>query len=249
MVNAPASPSILFLIAARGGSKGIPGKNLRQIGGLTLVGFKARAAQKCGACTRLIISTDSAVIQSEAKRLGVEVPFTRPAELATDTATSESVLAHAVAWIEENERQRYDAIMLLEPASPFATGAHLAAAIDLYTTRGAELVVGMRATDPASVFVGAQTENSSIADIVDGLNSAASRRRQDQQSEWTMNGALYLVGWDAFKESGKVYGNPEKCFGLLMDHWHSLEIETPEGLALAEFAAEKGYLDLSPWKE
>jgi CMP-N,N'-diacetyllegionaminic acid synthase len=249
MVNAPAAPSVLFLIAARGGSKGIPGKNLRQVAGLTLVGFKARAAQKCSACTRLIISTDSAEIQSEAKRLGVEVPFTRPAELATDTATSESVLAHAIAWIEENERRSYDAIMLLEPASPFATDAHLTAAIDLYTARSADLVVGMRATDPASMFIGPQSESGSIANIVGGLNNVASRRRQDQQSEWTMNGALYLVGWEALKEGGKVYGTPEKCFGLLMDRWHSLEIETPEDLALAEFAAGKGYLDLSPWKE
>ncbi len=248
MVNASAVPSVLFLIAARGGSKGVPGKNLRQIEGLSLVGFKARAAQNCGACRRLIISTDSAEIQDEARRFGVEVPFTRPAELATDTASSESVVAHTIAWIEENEGQSYDAVMLLEPASPFATSDHLSAAINLYAARQADLVVGMRATEPATLFIGEQPDSGSIAGIVGSMNAAAGRRRQDQRPEWTMNGALYLIGWEAFKASGKIYGTAEKCYGLLMDRWHSLEIETPEDLALADFAAKGGYLDLSPWK-
>jgi len=126
-----------------------------------------RAAQKCSACTRLIISTDSAEIQGEAKRLGVEVPFTRPAEFATDTASSESVLSYTIAWIEKNEGRSYDAVMLLEPASPFATAAHLTAAIELYAARKADLVAGMRATYPASVFIGMQTDNGSIASIVE----------------------------------------------------------------------------------
>ena len=63
-----------------------------------------------------------------------------------------------------------------------------------------------------------------------------------------MNGALYLFRWDAFRATGKIYGAPEKCFGVLMDHWHSLEIEGASDLEMAEFAVEKGYLDLGPWK-
>ena len=77
---------ILFLITARGGSKGVPGKNLRELGGISLVGFKAISAKKSKYCSRLIISTDSPEIQENARRYGVEVPFTRPAELASDTA-------------------------------------------------------------------------------------------------------------------------------------------------------------------
>ena len=248
MVNAESAPSVLFLIAARGGSKGVPGKSLRQIAGLSLVGYKARAAQKCAACVRLIISTDSAEVQREAERLGIEVPFTRPDELATDTAPSESVVTHTISWIEENEARGYDAVMLLEPTSPFATDAHLTSAVDLYAAHDADLVAGMRTTEPASLFVGEQPEGGSIADIVGKLNRTEGRRRQNQPPEWTMNGALYLIGWEAFKASGKIYGAPEKCFGLLMDRWHSIEIETPDDLAFAEFAAENGYLDLSPWQ-
>jgi len=242
-----SSPSVLFLIAARGGSKGVPGKNLRRIGELSLLGYKARAALRCDDCKRLIVSTDSLDIQDEARRMGVEVPFTRPSELATDTASSESVVAHAIAWIEEHENRAYDAIMLLEPSSPFATADHLSAAIELFTARGADLVVGMRSSEPHSLFVGTQLDDGSIAPIVKNLAKASGVRRQDQKPEWTINGALYLFGWDAFKKSGKIYGSPEKCYGLLMDHWHSMEIETPDDLALAEFAVKKGLIDCSHW--
>ena len=249
MVNASAAPSVLFLITARGGSKGVPNKNLQRIADLSLVGYKARAAQKCSICDRLIISTDNTEIQKEAERFGVEAPFTRPGEIATDMASSESVIAHTIAWIENNEHRSYDAIMLLEPASPFATSDHLMAALDLYVARNADLVVGMRAVEPASVFVDQRTNDGAIANIVNRLNSTSDHQRQNQQSEWTMNGALYLFGWEAFKASGKIYGAPEKSYGLMMDRWHSLEIETPEDLALAQFAVEKGYIDPSTWKE
>ncbi|TAL04684.1 MAG: acylneuraminate cytidylyltransferase family protein [Rhodospirillaceae bacterium] len=240
-------PTILFLITARGGSKGLPGKNLRQIEGLSLVGYKARAARKFDPSARLIISTDSPDIQFEAAKHGVETPFLRPAELASDTATSASVVQHAMAWIESNEKRTYDAVMLLEPSSPFATPAHFREAITLYTARNADLVVGMRAMEPHSTYVGPCLDNGSIAPIVDKLNRASGLRRQDQGEEWTMNGALYLFRWSAFKATGKIYGAPEKCFGLLMDRYHSIEIESAEDLALATFCAEKGYIDLSPW--
>jgi len=247
MTRVPATPTVLFLITARGGSKGLPGKNLRPIRGLSLVGYKARAARAFDPQARLIISTDSHEIQEEARRHGVEVPFTRPPELAGDTATSASVVAHAMAWIEKHESRTYDAIMLLEPSSPFATSGHFRDAIALYTANAADLVVGMRAMEPHSTFVGPQLNNGSIAPIVEKMNRAQGVRRQDQGHEWTMNGALYLFGWNAFKSTGKIYGAPEKCFGLLMDRYHSMEIESAEDLALATFYAEHGYVDLSPW--
>jgi len=167
--------------------------------------------------------------------------------LATDTATSASVVLHAMDWIERNEQRSYDAIMLLEPSSPFATPDHFREAVALYTARNADLVVGMRAMEPHSTYVGPRSASGSIAPIVEKLYRAQGLRRQDQGEEWTMNGALYLFRWSAFKSSGKIYGAPEKSFGLLMDRYHSVEIEAAEDLALAEFYAEKKYIDLTPW--
>ena len=241
------APFVLYLIVARGGSRGLPGKNLRRIGGLSLVGFKAQAAKAAPSCSRLMISTDSTEIQDEARRHGVEVPFTRPATLANDTATSASVVAHAVDWIEREEGRSYEAIMLLEPSSPFATPQHFEAAVDMYKSRYADLVVGMRAAEPPTTFIGTRGPDNAIAPIVHKMNAAAGLRRQDQPEEWTMNGALYLFRWSAFKASTKIYGAPDKCFGLMMDRWHSIEIETAADLAFAEFAVAQGYLDTSPW--
>ena len=112
---------VLFVITARGGSKGLPGKNLREIGGLSLIGYKANSAQSCKYCNRVVISSDDNAIINEANKYGVEAPFIRPKSLATDQASSDSVISHLIEWIEEKENDSYDAIMLLEPSSPFAT--------------------------------------------------------------------------------------------------------------------------------
>lgn len=245
-VTAPLD--ILFLIAARGGSKGVPGKNLKKVGGLSLLGYKARSAQACAGCSRLILSTDSNEIQAEGRALGVDVPFIRPAELATDDAPSDGVVAHAMDWIEANEGESYDAVMLLEPASPFSTAEHYDQAIALFQKNNADLVVGLRELETYSVFTGALPDNRSIATIVEQMHAEIGLRRQDQPVEVTMNGAFYLIGWEAFRRTGKIYGDPAGCYGVVMDRWHSLEIETPEDLALAEFAVTQSYLDVSPWQ-
>ncbi len=244
----PLSPSVLFLLVGRGGSKGVPGKNLRQIGGISLVGYKAIAAKKSAYCSRLIVSSDSAEIQAEAKRYGAEVPFTRPAELANDTASSNDVILHAMDWIKRNDGRTYDGVMLLEPSSPFARADHFDAAIKLFYERDADLVVGMRETEVSSIFVGTLGNDSSIAPIVESMLRNQNLRRQDQKPEVTMNGALYLIRWQAMKESKKVYSNPNKSFGLVMDRMHSIEIETPHDLAFAEFAVDRGMLDISHWR-
>lgn len=238
---------ILFVIAARGGSKGVPGKNLKRIADLSLLGYKARSAQACAGCSRLILTTDAKDIQQEGRALGVEVPFTRPAELATDEAPSDGVIAHAMDWVEQDEGKTYDAVMLLEPASPFSTAAHYDEAIDLFQQNNADLVVGLRELETYSVFTGALPDNGSIASIVEKMHAAKGLRRQDQPIEVTMNGAFYLMSWEAFRRTGKIYGDPAGCYGVVMDRWHSLEIETPEDLALAEFAVAQSYLDVGPW--
>jgi CMP-N-acetylneuraminic acid synthetase len=239
---------VLFLLVGRGGSKGLPGKNLREIGGLSLIGYKALAARKSRHCTRLIVSSDSADIRAEAKRHGAEVLFERPAELATDTASSNDVVLHAMDWIETHEKRRYDAIMLLEPSSPFARPEHFDEAVELFVARKAALVVGMRETEVASIFVGTLGSDGSIGGIVEKMLKSAAQRRQDQPPEVTMNGALYLIGWEAMRKHRKVYADPDASYGMLMDRLHSIEIESAADLAYASYVIEHGMLDASPWR-
>jgi len=242
------SAQVLFLLVGRGGSKGLPGKNLREIGGLSLIGYKARAALQSRYCARLIVSSDSAEIRAEAVRHGAEALFERPPELATDTASSNDVILHAMDWIEAHEGRRYDAIMLLEPSSPFARPEHFDEAVELFVARKASLVVGMRETEVASVFVGTLGDHGSIGGIVEKMLRTPAQRRQDQAPEVTMNGALYLIGWEAMRKHRKVYADPSASYGILMDRLHSIEIESAADLAYASYVVEHGMLDASPWR-
>ena len=238
---------ILYLVVGRGGSKGVPRKNLQTVGGRSLVAYKAMAAKRSRYCGRLIVSSDDPAIETEAVRHGAECLFRRPAELASDTARSDDVVLHALKWMEANEGQSFEAVMLLEPSSPFATPDHLDAAVELFAERTADLVVGLRETEIASLFVGPLGEDGSIAPIVDRLLHAEDLRRQDQRPEVTMNGGLYLVRSATLRETGRIYARPQSTYGIVMDRLHSIEIEVPLDLAFARLVADKGMLDLSPW--
>jgi len=239
---------VLYLIVARGGSKGVPNKNIRELGGISLVGFKALAARKSCSCSRLIISTDSPAIQENARQYGVEVPFTRPAELATDTAGTEDVIWHAMQFIEAEGRDTFDAIMLCEPSAPFARSCDFDEAVDLMMKQNANLVVGMRAVTVASVFVGPMDAEGRITSIIDKMAGLTGLARQQVQQEYTMNGALYLIRWDYFKKIRHRYKDRDHSYGLEMPWQYSVEIDEPMDLAWAEFLITQGHIDLSHWR-
>lgn len=241
---------ILFLLTARGGSKRIVGKNLRTLKGLSLVGFKIIAAKQSRYCSRIIVSTDSPEIQAEARKYGADIPFNRPVELATDAASSFDVISHAMKWIEQQTNERYDAIMLLEPSSPFARASDYDAAVELMLSKEANVVVGLREVEVNSVFVGSLDEEGRIKHIVHKMQKTGKRhfRGQDYSPEYTMNGALYLFKWDYFMKHGTIYADPEKSFGYIMDRFHSIEIDEAIDLSWAEFLLEKGLVNFSQWK-
>ena len=226
----------------------MPDKNLRQIEGISLVGFKAISAQRSKNCTRLIISTDSKEIQEDAQAYGVEVPFTRPAELATDTASSVDVIAHAMEWIEENTDEEYDAVMLLEPSSPLTRSFDYDNAIAIMEEHNANVVVGIRETAINSMFLGPTDEKGRITPIINQIRDREKTRRQDVAQEYTMNGGLYLFRWDFFKKHKKIYHDPDNTYGYLMDRHHSIEIDELIDLQWIEFLVANDYVDISHWK-
>ena len=231
--------SVLYLITARGGSKGVPGKNLRKIGGMSLVAWKANAAkQVITGDDRLVISTECPEIQKEARRNNVEVPFTRPAELATDTASSADVIRHALGALNTH----HDTVVLLEPSAPFTTPEHFVTALTMKEAKNAHLIVGMKHTEPHTTFIGEQPNDDFVTPIIVKMDRVGRNlRRQDLRQEWTMNGALYVFDTDMFMETGSIYGGARN-YGLLMDRWNSIEIDTLHDLEMAEYAHGKGYV-------
>ena len=240
--------NILFLITARGQSKGVPRKNLRQIGGISLLGFKAISALRSKFCTRLILSTEDPEIQEDGRKYGAEVLFTRPSELATDTASSFDVIRHAIDWTESNLQERFEAIMLLEPSAPFATASDFDNAVELMLKQNASAVIGMRKTEVHSTYVAPFDDDGRIEELINKVENLKYLRRQDMRTEYTANGALYLFKWDLFKQHHTMYADGKNSYGYVMDRYHSIEIDEPMDLEWAEFLVEKGYIDLTPWR-
>ncbi len=131
---------VLGIVTARGGSKGVPGKNVRLLGGKPLLAWTADAARGATRLTRTIVSTDDAAIADVARACGLDVPFIRPSELATDAAPTLPVMQHAIAELEA-AGDHYDAICLLQPTSPFRPSSLIDACIDRIETSGADCVV------------------------------------------------------------------------------------------------------------
>jgi len=119
------SLNVVAIIPARGGSKGLSRKNVRLLAGKPLIAYTIESAKQCPLIHRVIVSTDDAEIAQVARQFGAEVPFIRPAELATDYASTESVLKHAVEWIEENEGYPVDIMVFLQPTDIFRKKAML----------------------------------------------------------------------------------------------------------------------------
>jgi len=235
----------LFLITARGGSKGVPRKNLRKIGGLSLLGFKIRSALASKHCDRVVVSTDSEEIAAEALALGAEVPFMRPDELATDNASSFDVVRHAMDFCEA-AGEAYDGIMLLEPSSPFAMGTDYDAAIELFERERASLVVGVVHHKINTVYI-AEMEGTCIAPIIDKLISIKNTNRQSKAPQFTMNGTFYLFPWNVLRDHETIYWDRAGSHGIVMEPERSIEIDEEMDLVWAEFLVERGIVSMDPW--
>ena len=226
---------VLWLLVGRGGSKSVPGKNLRRIGGRTLIEHKLGGAIAAGA-TDIVVSSDSAEIRGVAMHYGASREIVRPPELASDEATTASVVRHALETLGES----YDAVMLLECSTPYTRAATYQEALRMMTEKDADLVVGMRRSEPHTAFIGEQREDASVTPIILQFQRMA-RRRQDFAPLWTMSGGLYLFRTEMFLKTDDIYAGAPNI-GVMQSRWEGLEIDTPDDLALAEFAYERGYV-------
>lgn len=236
----------LFLITARGGSKGVPKKNIYEIGGLPLLVYKAIAARNSNFCTRLIISTDSEEIVVVAKRYGIEVPFIRPDELATDTANSMDVIINAMEWIERNDVVKYDVLCLLEPSTPFLTPDDVNQAIALYQDKNALGILGVKKVKDHSIFVASIGDDLNMSKHYEKMRGNYHTPRQQLIPEYTMNGAIYIANWDYLKENRTFHSH--RTYAYIMPDERSIEIDEMNDLYYASFLVEEGLIDINNWK-
>ncbi len=237
---------ILYVVTARGGSKGVPKKNVKEIGGLPLVAYKIISAKRTKFEKRIIVSTDDNEIAEVSKRYGAEVPFIRPDYLASDTASSMDVVSHAIEWIDNNDMQKYDYVCMLEPSSPFMSYRQMDEALDMMIERDADTMLGMKLVDVSSVFIHPLDNNGHLSNHYNAIRNMKSVRRQDQVPEYTMNGCIYVAKYEYFKNNKSFHS--VNSVPYIMPEEFSIEIDSPLNLLFARFLAENGAIDLSDWK-
>jgi CMP-N,N'-diacetyllegionaminic acid synthase len=189
--NKCSQAAILGLIPARGGSKAIPRKNLLPLANKPMVAWTIDAASEAGVFDRLILSTDDAEIAQLGRKLGIEVPFLRPADLATDGSTSVDVCIHALEWLEGNENYRPDFIMLLQPTSPLRSATDIRASVELAAVRQANSVVSICEVHHHPSWMKILDNEGHLRNLF--AHTSAPTRRQDLFPVFALNGAIYLA--------------------------------------------------------
>lgn len=181
---------VLGIVPARGGSKGLPGKHLLQAAGRPLIAWTIAAAHGARDIDRTVLSSDDEAIMAMARAFDCDVPFRRPIELASDTATSIDVVLHAVDALPG-----YDVVVLLQPTSPLRTAADIEAAFATFATSGAPACVSVAPVVQSPYWMYQLSDGNTLRTIVEIPASAT--RRQDLPTVYALNGAIYIadINW------------------------------------------------------
>lgn len=217
----------LVVIPARGGSKGIPHKNIKPLGGKPLIQYTIEAAREIFDDQAICVSTDDIRIKEVVEKTGLKVPFLRPKELSTDSIGTYEVLLHAIDYFESKSRY-FDTIVLLQATSPFRTAAHIKEAMALYN-KSCEMVISVKETKANPYYVLHEENNEGWL-----IKSKSGNffRRQDCPKVYEVNGAIYIANLSLLKQ--KPMREFTKIRKYVMDEMNSHDIDTPLDWIVAE---------------
>lgn len=222
-------------MVGRGGSKGIPRKNLRLLAGKPLVAYAVLPGKESKHIDRLIISSDDDEIIKTAVSYGAEAPFKRPTELAADTTKALPVIQHAVAFCEKEEGRRYDFIAYLEPTGPLKIAADVDGAIEKAVDSGADSVVGLGELEDAHPIRVKKIVNGRIESYC--FPEPEGLRRQDQEKAYIRNGSIYVFNRDNIMERNSLYGKISLPY--VMPRERSVNIDEEVDFLVAEYFLKK----------
>lgn len=235
------SPAILGVITARGGSKGIPGKNIKELGGKPLIAYSIEAGKKSALITDLIVSTDDAEIARIAEQWGARVPFMRPPELAGDEVSHLPVIQHAIQEMEERMRCRYDYCVILQPTSPLRFVEDIDKTLHKLISSGADsavTVVKVHSVHPIKIK---KLDGDRVLPYV--VPEEEGMRRQDFPAAFRRSGAVYAMRRATIMEKNRLYG--DYIVGYETPKDRSIDIDEPADMILAEYMLgelrKKGY--------
>lgn len=218
----------LYIIPARGGSKGIPGKNIKPLAGKPLIAYSIDVARQLAPDCDICVTTDDTDIINTVESMGLKVPFVRPAELATDHSGTYEVLLHALDFYE-SKGIHYDRMVLLQPTSPFRTVEDVTNCINLYTSE-VDMVVSVKQASANPYYNAFETDVDGFLHISKGDGNYT--RRQDAPKVWEYNGAVYVINTDSLKKMPlNKFTRRRMCE---MSQEHSIDLDTPTDWLIAE---------------
>lgn len=222
---------LLALILARGGSKGIPRKNIKLLAGKPLLGWTINAVKQAGGIHRIVVSTEDEAIASVARTLGAEVPFIRPRSLSADDTPSIEPVLHALEQLPE-----VDWVLLLQPTSPLRTAEDIEGIVQLCIERSAMSAVSVSEVHTHPYWMFTRDGEKRLQPLVSEQPKIT--RRQDLPPAYALNGALYLAQRDWLIEQRRFVG-PD-TLGYVMPRERSVDLDTPQDWGRVEYLIEQG---------
>jgi CMP-N-acetylneuraminic acid synthetase len=217
--------SVLALIPARAGSKGVPGKNTRALAGKPLLHYSCRCALESDQVTRTIVSTDCEQIAATARSGGAETPFLRPPELARDDSPTHDVIVHTLQWLECHEGAIPDVVVLLQPTAPLRHSSDVDAALERLLASDADSVVSVC---PVEAHFHPEWQFTVQGDTLQTYSGIPvgniPPRRQLLEPTYVRNGAIYAFRTDSFFAKKSIYG--DRCLAFEMPRDRSVNIDT-----------------------
>lgn len=221
-------PLNIAIIPARGGSKRLPGKNIKIFAGKPLINWTIEAALASQLFDLVLVSTDSQEILDIALDAGAVVPFLRPAELAHDTATTCAVITHMVDWVERHHGEVVS-VTILQPTSPLRTATHIVEAMAQYVSKSASSIISVCEVDFPIAFCNRLPANLAMNNFI---RPADHQRSQDFDKQYRLNGAIYIVNRKWIGHLADIYS--DNSFAYIMDREHSIDIDDEYDFKIAE---------------
>jgi N-acylneuraminate cytidylyltransferase/CMP-N,N'-diacetyllegionaminic acid synthase len=220
---------ILGLITARGGSKGLPKKNILHLLGKPLIAWTIEQARDSKYVDNIVVSTDSEEIAIISKEYGAQVPFIRPEHLASDEAKSVDVVLHALDWFE-TQKDPYDLLVLLQPTSPLRLAEDIDKTIELLFYKNAQSVVSVCETELHPYYMNVLPDDGCMKDFL--RSEVLNKSRQELPHYYRLNGAIYLTTASYLKKQGSFFG--DEVFAYIMPKERSIDIDTELDMKICE---------------
>lgn len=215
---------VLGVIPARGGSKGVPGKNIRTVLGKPLIGYAIACARECPSLSQIIVSTDSPEIAEVAKRLGAEVPFLRPAELAQDDTPMLPVLQHAIEETERTTGKRVEAVVLMDPTAPLREPADIEGSLKLLRESNCDAVISGSPARRNPYFNMVRADADGFIQIFNKSDKSVGRR-QDAPQAFDLNTVVWVFSRYALMEEKARIPKKSKLYEIPVERTIDLDHE------------------------